>query len=61
MSGTEQWYLWGLFYYNKEDTRLFVPKRIWWMGFTLNFANPLSYIFIAAIAILLICSALLEQ
>jgi uncharacterized membrane protein len=30
-------------YYNKEDNRIFVPKRIKWMGITLNFANSKSY------------------
>lgn len=30
---------WGSFYYNKEDNRLFPPKRIPWMGWTINFAN----------------------
>ena len=32
----------GVFYFNKEDKRIFPPKRIDWMGFTLNFANPKS-------------------
>jgi uncharacterized membrane protein len=26
-------------YYNKEDQRLLPPKRIEWMGWTVNFAN----------------------
>ncbi|MBW4360397.1 DUF5808 domain-containing protein [Flavobacterium taihuense] len=30
---------WGGIYYNKEDNRLFVPKKIEWMGITINFAN----------------------
>ncbi len=30
---------WGSFYYNKEDKRLLPPKRIAWMGWTINFAN----------------------
>ena len=30
---------WGVFYYNKEDNRIFPPKRIPWMGWTINFAN----------------------
>jgi uncharacterized membrane protein len=30
---------WGCLYYNKEDQRLFPPKRIPWMGWTINFAN----------------------
>jgi len=37
----ENW-IWGIFYYNKEDDRIFPPKRIPWMGFTVNFANPKS-------------------
>jgi uncharacterized membrane protein len=35
------WFL-GLFYFNKEDKRIFPPKRIAWMGWTINFANPFS-------------------
>lgn len=34
----------GLFYYNKEDKRILPPKRIKWMGFTINFANTKSVI-----------------
>jgi uncharacterized membrane protein len=37
-------YKWGLFYFNREDRRIFVPKINQWMGWTLNFANPFSYI-----------------
>lgn len=36
------WKCGGLFYYNKEDERLFPPKRVVWMGWTVNFANPKS-------------------
>ena len=36
------WKIGGLFYYNKEDERLFPPKRVSWMGWTINFANPKS-------------------
>lgn len=39
---SNNWKCRGLFYYNKEDKRLFVPKRVEWMGITLNFANPKS-------------------
>lgn len=35
----------GMFYYNKEDKRIFPPKRIAWMGFTVNFANRNSVLF----------------
>lgn len=33
---------WGMFYYNPADKRIFPPKRIPWMGWTTNFANPIS-------------------
>jgi uncharacterized membrane protein len=35
-------WLWGVFYFNKEDDRIFPPKRIPWMGFTVNFAKTKS-------------------
>lgn len=34
----------GLFYFNKEDNRIFVPKKVKYMGITINFANPKSYL-----------------
>lgn len=36
-------WVWGLFYYNREDKRIFPPKRIAWMGWTVNFAHPPSF------------------
>lgn len=33
------WKLGGFIYYNKEDKRLFVSKKVEWMGTTINFAN----------------------
>ncbi|MFC3160153.1 DUF5808 domain-containing protein [Chryseobacterium arachidis] len=33
----------GNFYYNKEDKRLFPPKKFG-LGWTVNFANPISVI-----------------
>lgn len=38
-------WVWGVFYFNKEDKRLLVPKRFKWMGWTINFANPKSVLF----------------
>lgn len=44
-------WIWGLFYYNKDDKRIFPPKRIPWMGLTINFANRKSVVsFIVALA-----------
>ena len=38
-------WVWGMFYYNKEDKRLLPPKKIAWMGNTVNFANRKSVLF----------------
>jgi uncharacterized membrane protein len=38
-------WVWGLFYYNKEDKRILPPKRNPMMGFTVNFANSKSVLF----------------
>ncbi|QES87397.1 DUF5808 domain-containing protein [Rhizosphaericola mali] len=38
---SENW-KWGIFYYNKNDKRLFPPKRNPWLGYTVNFANARS-------------------
>ncbi len=39
---------WKLFsiYYSEYDSRVWVPKRIKWMGWTLNFAKKQSYIWL---------------
>jgi len=54
MSGIEpsedpQYYKWGVFYFNKNDSRIVVPKRIKFMGWTLNFARLESYLLIVVI------------
>ncbi|RAR70215.1 DUF5808 domain-containing protein [Flavobacterium aciduliphilum] len=57
----EQWnkdpnnWKWGVFYFNKEDKRIFPPKRIPWMGWTINFANPISILFFILILSLTLC------
>jgi uncharacterized membrane protein len=35
---------WGIFYFNKMDKRIFPPKRNPSLGWTVNFANPYSYL-----------------
>jgi len=37
-----KYWIWGIFYYNKADTRILPPKRNENYGNTLNFANPKS-------------------
>lgn len=39
-------YKWGIFYFNRKDIRVLVPKRSRSMGWTLNFANIYSYLLI---------------
>ena len=44
-------WIWGIFYYNKDDQRIFPPKRIPWMCWTVNFANTKSVLaFVAMMA-----------
>jgi uncharacterized membrane protein len=49
MINTEDNYKWGLFYFNPDDPRVIVPKRIPWMGWTLNFARFYSWFIIFVI------------
>lgn len=52
----EKW-IWGIFYYNTEDNRLFPPKKIKQLGWTINFGNPNSvFLIIVIIAIFFIFS-----
>jgi uncharacterized membrane protein len=46
----EHWKL-GVLYHNPENPSLWVPKRFG-LGWTLNFANPLSWVVLASIAAL---------
>jgi len=47
-------YKWGLFYFNRSDYRIIVPKINKRMGWTFNFARPESYLIIAAFVALII-------
>lgn len=49
-------WVWGMFYYNPKDKRIFPPKKNPWMGWTVNFANPKSIIVFIIIFLLLIFS-----
>jgi uncharacterized membrane protein len=55
-------WIWGIFYFNPKDPRLLPPKRIEWMGWTVNFANPKSIIaFLIAIAFFILVVTLIES
>ncbi|WP_343615501.1 DUF5808 domain-containing protein [Flavobacterium sp.] len=47
-------WLWGIFYYNPKDKRIFPPKRIKELGWTINFANPNSVFFCVVFILILI-------
>ena len=44
----------GLFYFNKNDNRIFVSKRISMLGVTLNFAKPVTWLFVIALSVSII-------
>ncbi len=49
-----KYWILGIFYFNKNDKRIFPPKRMKQMGWTVNFANPtLIFVLIALITIIL--------
>ena len=47
-------YKWGVFYFNSRDPRIILAKKNVRMGWTLNFANPNSYLIIFLIVVLAI-------
>jgi len=48
----------GVFYVNRKDPRLIVPKLIPQMGWTFNFGSIYSYITIILIVVIIIISQL---
>jgi uncharacterized membrane protein len=48
------------FYFNRKDSRLIVPKRYPYLGWTLNFANMWAYLFLASIIIFAIVCQLIR-
>ncbi len=45
-SNPDHWKFFGMFYYNTNDKRLWVPKKNPVFGITVNFAKPGAYIFL---------------
>ena len=56
----EQWHKdpinwkYGIFYFNKDDKRLFPPKRNKYFGWTVNFANSTSIIVLVVLVITIV-------
>ncbi len=42
----DEYYVWGLFYVNPRDERIWIPKRIG-IGWTLNFGRPAGWLMLA--------------
>lgn len=42
----------NIFYYNKEDSNFLVPK-VYGIGLSVNWANPITWLFIFAIILLI--------
>jgi uncharacterized membrane protein len=43
----------GVFYVNKNDPRVIVPKRNPGLGMTLNFGNPVTYLVLLSIVLII--------
>jgi uncharacterized membrane protein len=46
-------YVWNVFYFNRDDRRIIVPKRARFLGWTINFARPESYLLL--FVVLFVC------
>jgi uncharacterized membrane protein len=54
-------YKYGIFYFNKNDNRVIVPKRAKFLGWTFNFAHPVSYLIIAALVVIVIWAKMVKR
>jgi uncharacterized membrane protein len=43
-----------MFYYNKNDKRIFPPKRVAVFGWTANFANPYSILLMVGLIVFIL-------
>lgn len=51
---------WGIFYVNRADARIFIPKRFG-IGWTLNFAKPIVYLLLAVPFIIFFIAVALKR
>jgi len=54
-------YKWGIFYFDPNDPRIFVPKNVHWMGYTVNFGNPITYLVLSTFITLAIFVGILSK
>ncbi len=48
----------GIFYVNRKDPRIFVPKINPALGWTMNFGNPYTYALLVSVVLILAATAL---
>lgn len=53
-------YKWGIFYFNKKDNRVIVTNQDSIRGFTINFANPYTYLLFLGIAAAILLARYLD-
>jgi uncharacterized membrane protein len=46
-------YKWGIFYFNPDDENLLAPKANSILGWKLNFAKPLAYVFLLILLLII--------
>jgi uncharacterized membrane protein len=54
MNDNSENYKWGFLFYDPEDPRVIVPKRLKYFGWSLNFANPWTYVIIFGYILLMV-------
>lgn len=59
VSNEEESWKWGFIYYNPADSRIWVQKKNR-LGYTINFARPISVIIILVITLLTVLAAVLK-
>lgn len=47
-------WIWGMFYYNPKDKRLYIPKKIKDFGWHTNYANPNALFIISLLLLILL-------
>jgi len=51
----------GILYFNRKDPRLIVQKQFPPLGWTLNFANPLTYLMVISIVLIVVVVAVITN
>ena len=56
----ENW-KWGVFYFNKKDFRFIVPKQNQMMGWTFNFAHPITFTVLVLILAMIVSLLIINR